>query len=123
MESHTPPLNEETEKNKKQIKKKIINELTKLNNTEKVERLKQLFQCRSNPEQIPDRHDCIMIKRGIFENRTTRITNNCRFYRHVEVDLDHMAEFCCNDFESCPHYLKFKENRNKLDEFQQPPDQ
>ena len=102
------------------IKQEMFEEINGLNNTEKVYRLKELFQCRPNPKNPPDRHGFIMIKRGILNNRTAEIINKCRFYRDDEVDLDHILEFCCNEFKKCPFYIKFKQSQKELENFQRP---
>ena len=105
---------------KEQVRNNILEEINDFNYTEKVNRLKELFVCRPDPKRPPDKYDLIMIKRGIMGNRTPEIINKCRFFRNLEVDYDHILDFCCNNFENCPHYIKFRRSQEELDRIQRP---
>ncbi len=103
------------EEERLRIQKEIQEELSGLNNTEQQQKLKQRFQCRPNPDSYNDRREFITIKSGMLTNREPKIINRCRFNPSVEIDINHITGFCCNQhFTLCPHYRKYCDSQKDL---------
>ncbi len=95
-------------KSEKERVERTIEWLSRYNNSEKEKLLSEMFVCRFNSQHPQDCHGFIILKQGIFTDRTPKIINRCRFYAMVTVDLEHIVRYCCGHFEGCLYYARFK---------------
>jgi hypothetical protein len=83
----------------------LLEELARLNLTQRQQLLASRFLCRPDPAAPPDRNDYLTIRRDIVGNRRARVVNRCRFDATLRVDENHIVKFCCNPgFASCPFW-------------------
>jgi hypothetical protein len=86
-------------------KARLLEELSKLNLTQRQQLLAARFVCRPDPSVPPDRQEYLTIRRDIIGNRQARVVNRCRFDPSLTVGERHIAAYCCNPgYARCPFW-------------------